>query len=217
MGFPDCGVFFYLCRGEVREDSNLESNNSLCEDLKENEDIKPQSSGVLRSKGPKRPDKPLYVPRAARERLPVQNSQSPLGACERSNAVPENSLTHCLISVATENTLATEQKSDSTFKDRIAEYVDNPSELHPDDTEDIWVEESCKISSLTLEDSEMENGYLSNVPYSSQTEDTNLDSEADDLTEEVYQQIKYFVDHVHACLQLQIVVCYTSVLRSRYI
>lgn len=188
-------------RGEVREDSNLESNNSLCEDLKENEDIKPQSSGVLRSKGPKRPDKPLYVPRAARERLPVQNSQSPLGACERSNAVPENSLTHCLISVATENTLATEQKSDSTFKDRIAEYVDNPSELHPDDTEDIWVEESCKISSLTLEDSEMENGYLSNVPYSSQTEDTNLDSEADDLTEEIKVHLKdgvaVSIVHVH--------------------
>ncbi|KAG7229741.1 hypothetical protein INR49_012537 [Caranx melampygus] len=65
-------------RGEIEEDSDLESNNSLCEEplrIKEEMDsfAKPKSSIPSRSRGPKRPDKPLYMPRAARERL-SQNS-----------------------------------------------------------------------------------------------------------------------------------------------
>lgn len=39
---------------------------------------KPKTSNQARHRGSKRPDKPLYMPRAVRERLSLQNAQQPL-------------------------------------------------------------------------------------------------------------------------------------------
>lgn len=72
----------FSCRAEVEEDGDCESNNGLCEErLKCREEMdgngRPKSSIPSRSRAPKRPDKPLYMPRAARDRLSLQNSQGP--------------------------------------------------------------------------------------------------------------------------------------------
>uniref|UniRef100_A0A3Q0SPE2 R3H domain and coiled-coil containing 1 n=1 Tax=Amphilophus citrinellus TaxID=61819 RepID=A0A3Q0SPE2_AMPCI len=48
--------------------------------------IKPRPTVPPRSRAPKRPDKPLYMPRAARERLSLQNSQGPTVGSELSNS-----------------------------------------------------------------------------------------------------------------------------------
>lgn len=68
-------------RGEVEEVSDLEGNNGLDEEpLKSREkNVKTKSSNPSRNRGPKRPDKPLYMPKAARERLSVQNSEGHSG------------------------------------------------------------------------------------------------------------------------------------------
>ncbi|KAK5934331.1 hypothetical protein CgunFtcFv8_014738 [Champsocephalus gunnari] len=84
-------------RAEVEEDQDLEGNNSFCEEpLRSREELdgnaKPKSSVPSRSRGPKRPDKPLYMPRAARERLSLRNSPGPSG--EQGSPGPVS--THCL-------------------------------------------------------------------------------------------------------------------------
>lgn len=58
-----------------------ESDGSVLEELTNSEELTagPKTSNQAHHRGPKRPDKPLYVPRAARERLSLQNSQQPAG------------------------------------------------------------------------------------------------------------------------------------------
>ena len=95
----------FFCRAEVEEDGDLESNNSFYEEPlrsrgKEEAEgnAKPKSSIVSRGRGPKRPDKPLYMPRAARERLSLQNSQGPSGDQELPS--PASSSHSCISSSA---------------------------------------------------------------------------------------------------------------------
>lgn len=72
-------------RAEVEDDIELLNNSLYEEPLRRSGreeiegNVKPKSSILSRSRGPKRPDKPLYMPRAARERLSLQNTQGPLG------------------------------------------------------------------------------------------------------------------------------------------
>ncbi|XP_034095460.1 R3H and coiled-coil domain-containing protein 1 [Gymnodraco acuticeps] len=88
-------------RAEVEEDQDLEGNNSFCEEpLRSREELdgnaKPKSSVPSRSRGPKRPDKPLYMPRAARERLSLRNSPGPSG--EQGSPGPVSSSCSCISS-----------------------------------------------------------------------------------------------------------------------
>ncbi|XP_034540743.1 R3H and coiled-coil domain-containing protein 1 isoform X2 [Notolabrus celidotus] len=69
-------VCYSELRGAVEEDSDLESNNSPSE---MQSDVKPKPSITPRGRGPRRPDKPLYMPRAARQRLSLQNPLGPSG------------------------------------------------------------------------------------------------------------------------------------------
>lgn len=53
---------------------------------------KPKTSNQAHHRGPKRPDKPLYVPRAVRERLSSQNSQQPPGDKILTSPAPDSCL-----------------------------------------------------------------------------------------------------------------------------
>lgn len=74
-------MFVFSCRFEGDEEKDLESNDGFCDDPprkgcgEDESRAKAKSSIPSRSRGPKRPDKPLYVPRAARERRSHEGSQ----------------------------------------------------------------------------------------------------------------------------------------------
>ncbi|KAM3877932.1 R3H and coiled-coil domain-containing protein 1-like [Diretmus argenteus] len=143
-------VCYSELRGEVEEDSDLESNNSLCEELPKPRSrrvaervSKPKSSTSLRNRGPKRPDKPLYMPRAARERLSFQNVPAPIkgpeslspGSCSCSCIISTCS-DSCSCSDTTENTMSSftsDQESLHSAADSICDGGTNSSPRCPED------------------------------------------------------------------------------------
>lgn len=67
-------------RAESDEDGDLESDSCVSEEPRGNRavrkfEMKAKPLTQSQSRAPKRPDQPFYMPRAARERLPQQNSQ----------------------------------------------------------------------------------------------------------------------------------------------
>lgn len=194
-------MLLFVCRGEVEEDSDLEINNSLCEEPPRSREemegnAKPKSSISSRSRGPKRPDKPLYMPRAARERLSLQNTQRPSGdqelpspASTSCNCI-SNSSDSCSCSETIENT-----KASSTFKreslPNAADGILDSSVLCPQEQKqnlvlrlhEDWDQTVTCFTDMTLEEDVKEEEDLASVPCSAETEDTITDT--DDLTEEV--------------------------------
>uniref|UniRef100_H2UUH4 R3H domain-containing protein n=1 Tax=Takifugu rubripes TaxID=31033 RepID=H2UUH4_TAKRU len=67
------------CRRVVVCYADLSFVFSKCVKRKHEEKViaKPKTSNQARHRGSKRPDKPLYMPRAVRERLSLQNAQQP--------------------------------------------------------------------------------------------------------------------------------------------
>lgn len=209
-------------RGEIgEEDSDLEGNNSLCEELPRSKvemegNAKPKSLISSRTRGPKRPDMPLYMPRAARERLTLQNSQRPSGDQElpspasSSCSCISSSSDSCSCSETTENT-----KPSSTFKQESlpssADGIFDRSVLCPqekkqnlvlrlhDDEPLVWDQTVTCFTDMTLEGDVKEEEDLTSVSRSTHTEDTITDT--DDLTEEIKTHLKEAVtvsiEHVH--------------------
>ncbi|KAM7422167.1 hypothetical protein PAMA_010305 [Pampus argenteus] len=185
-------------RGEVEEDSDLEGNNSVCEEPPRSRqetgvNAKPKSS---RSRGPKRPDKPLYMPRASRERLNLQNSQRPPEDQDLPNPA-------CIGSSSDSETTEI-TKSSSTFKQEstpsAADGVFDSSVLCPQEQKEnlvlrlheaeaqAWDQTVTCFTDMTLEEDVKEEKDLAGVSCSAQTEDTITDT--DDLTEEIKTHLK---------------------------
>ncbi|XP_071350620.1 R3H and coiled-coil domain-containing protein 1 isoform X2 [Trachinotus anak] len=212
-------------RGEIEEDSDLESNNSFCEGtLRSREEMdgfaKPISSIPSRSRGPKRPDKPLYMPRAARERLSSQNSQGHTAHKEKPS--PASSSCCCIScssdscscyenSENTNSSSASRQESLPCVMDGIINHISNSSARCPQDerqklvlrlheTEPVVVDHtvSC-FADMTLEEDVKGKEDFASVPYSSQIEDVSTGT--DDVTEEIKAHLKeavsFSIEHVH--------------------
>ncbi|XP_075870340.1 R3H and coiled-coil domain-containing protein 1 isoform X2 [Nelusetta ayraudi] len=68
-------------RAHVEEDSDPEINSNVCEEPQRSNGRKqkahPRAKSSSQHRAAKRPDKPLYMPRAARERLSLQNLPEP--------------------------------------------------------------------------------------------------------------------------------------------
>ncbi|KAM3621945.1 uncharacterized protein V6R79_018169 [Siganus canaliculatus] len=105
-------------RGDAKENTDLESEQGWYEEPQRNgsrketeANSKPKSAVQSRMRGPKRPDKPLYMPRAARERHSLQGSQEPLGDTK--------TLSNSFISDSPDSYLCPEstETSSSTFRD----------------------------------------------------------------------------------------------------
>lgn len=150
---------------------------------------RPKSSILSRSRGPKRPDKPLYMPRAARERLSVPNSQEPSGEQELSS--PASSSYSCISSSSdscscpetTENT-----KSSSTTRHEclpgvtdctLNHVADSPvlcrqaPTLHEAEPQD-WDQSVSSFADMTLEEDEKDKEFLSSVPSRDLTDEVSL-------------------------------------------
>ncbi|KAF7668586.1 hypothetical protein LDENG_00002000 [Lucifuga dentata] len=212
-------VCYSELRGEVEEDSDLESNSNLCEESLRGSgelvsDSKPKSSDSSRKRGPKRPDKPLYMPRAARERLSLQNPRGPSGGLNLSSlassscSCSSSSADSCSCSDTAENTNSSTSNQESLHNvpNSIFDHVPNSSPLCPQDEKQDLVPRQHEAESLasdqtalTSEEDENEKEDLAGVPHSPQREDTNTDT--DDFMEEIKAHLKdsiaFSVEHVH--------------------
>lgn len=201
-------------RGEVEEDSDWEANNSLCEEpLRCREEMggnaMPKSSIPSRSRGPKRPDKPLYMPRAARERLSLQNSQGPsedLGLpspASSSCSCISSSSDSCFCPETTEKTKsssASRQECLPSVAECILNHVADSSALCPEEEKQklvltlheaepiVWEQTVSCFTDMTLEEDEKGK------------EDVCTDV-VDDVTEEIKAHLKenvtVSIQHVH--------------------
>uniref|UniRef100_A0A8C4GFG6 R3H domain-containing protein n=1 Tax=Dicentrarchus labrax TaxID=13489 RepID=A0A8C4GFG6_DICLA len=152
-------------------------------------DAKPKSSNVSRSRGPKRPDKPLYMPRAARERLSLQNSQGPSGDQElpspasSSYSCISSSSESCSYPETTENTKSSStsgQESDPSVVDGVLNHVAESPALCPEglmlhEAESlVWDETVSCFAEMTLEEDEKDKEDLASVACSDVTEEVSL-------------------------------------------
>ncbi|XP_060898150.1 R3H and coiled-coil domain-containing protein 1 [Labrus mixtus] len=161
-----------VCYSELRlegeEESDPEGNTSPCE---MESTLKTKHSSTPRSKASKRPDKPLYMPRAVRKRLSLQNSQIPSG--DQELPVPASSSYSCISSSpdscsrpeTTENTMssptASQETAPSASSDSNLSHVSDSSELCPQilqtphDAEPlVWGQTVACFADMTLEEDE---------------------------------------------------------------
>lgn len=179
-----------------------ESHDSLCEQPLRNreetggDNAKPKSSISSRGRGPKRPDKPLYMPRAARERLSLQSSQDPSG--EHGLPGPASSSfisTSCDSSFCTETAEKTSttsrQECPLSVAEGISHHAGDSSAICPQEEEEklltvdedeplVWQKTMSSFNDMTLEEDE------------TGKEDECTDS--DDVTEEVCLLFFFFLN-----------------------
>ncbi|XP_037345718.2 R3H and coiled-coil domain-containing protein 1 [Pungitius pungitius] len=198
-----------VCHSEIRrvdeQASDWESSNSsLCEHPLRNreetggDNTKPKSSISSRGRGPKRPDKPLYMPRAARERLSLQNPQDPSGDL----GLPGPASSSCsFISTSCDSSFCTETAEKTSTTPRqdcplsVAEcfphHAADCSAICPQEDDDKlllavdeaeprgWQQTISSFNDLTLEEDE--------------TGKEDVCADSDDVTEEIKAHLKELV------------------------
>ncbi|XP_008293002.1 R3H and coiled-coil domain-containing protein 1 isoform X2 [Stegastes partitus] len=200
-------------RGEIEDDSDLESNSSLCEENVSSSGetvgrVKPPPSIPSRSRGPKRPDKPLYMPRAARERLSLQNSQGPT-ACHSGSPISTSS-DCCSCPETTESKKCESRSGQGSFShvaDGVLDTSTDSSALCPqgekqnlelsehDGEAVVWDQIQSCFANMIVKDE----GDPDVVANSAPTEDLSADTE--DVIEEIKAHLKeavaFSIEHAH--------------------
>nr|XP_046240331.1 R3H and coiled-coil domain-containing protein 1 [Scatophagus argus]XP_046240332.1 R3H and coiled-coil domain-containing protein 1 [Scatophagus argus] len=212
-------VCYSELRSEEDEAIDLEINNSLCEEpLKsrcrgEECNVKSKSSIASRSRGRKRPDQPLYMPRAARERLSLQNSQGPPGDQELRSPVSSSCISSssdsCSCPANTENTKSSSSSTSTqdclpSGTDRVLSSVADSPVLCPQgltllEAEPQVLDQSvASFSDMTLEDDDKDKDYLASLP-------------CEDVTEEIKAHLKealtVSIEHAHGDYSMYVNVC----------
>uniref|UniRef100_A0A671TIP3 R3H domain-containing protein n=1 Tax=Sparus aurata TaxID=8175 RepID=A0A671TIP3_SPAAU len=136
-----------------------------------------------RSRGPKRPDKPLYMPRAARDRLSLQNSHGPSdhelpSPVSTSNSCMSSS-DSCYCPETTENTKTTSrQERLPSVTDAIPNHVGDIAEVCPQGLHEaepsVCDETTSCFADMTLEDDENDEEDLGSVSFRTLTEEVSL-------------------------------------------
>lgn len=171
---------YFFCRDDDDEeegDVDPEKNYSLCEDPTTSKDGKEKLSGKPKPSnqachaGPKRPDKPLYMPRAVRERLSLQNSQQHSGdKAVTSPAAGSESFTP--ESFTPETTETAKSPDPATQERRLS--ADGPA-LGPGDAEpEAWEQPLLSLAHMTLGNDEKDKEFLPSVSCTDLTEEVNL-------------------------------------------
>lgn len=205
-------IFFFFCRGEMEDDSDFsENNNSLCEEIpRSREEMEKLTTRKClipsRNRAPKRPDKPLYMPRAARERLSLQNSQEPttykeLSSSPSSSCISSSNDCHsCCDTTDTKDSSSTpRQDSQSIVSDRVLNHTAEISVNCPQEEKQklllglreaeplVWDQTVSSFTDMTLEDYETDKEYPATGLCSAQSEDMTTDTA--DISEEVSKHI----------------------------
>lgn len=178
-----CGLF--LCRGEVEEDRKAMENSD-----------EHKYSILSRNRASKRPDKPLYMPRAVRQRLSLQNackSAANEESCPPSSGVSSSSesRSYCDTTDATNPSSTCRQGSQPSAVDSILSLTAEMSIQCPLEGDQVRDQSVSCFSDVTLDSYEKDREHDATVPCNGQTEDSTLD--ATDLSEEVSKDILYFI------------------------
>ncbi|XP_072238684.1 R3H and coiled-coil domain-containing protein 1 [Leuresthes tenuis] len=212
-----------VCHPELRgesegEDSDFENNSFSCEEFPSERagmesNIKPKPSIPSRSRGAKRPDKPLYMPRAARERLSLQSSQSPAANTDSTTSAPcssnsTSSPATCCPSPETAETTTCSSSPVVSVADGVTDTSANGSAPCPQEKTQMlalrsqeseghaWEQTRCCFAEMNLEDERQD---LSGVQCVVQTDDTT--TATDDVTELIRAHLKQVetvsIEHVH--------------------
>lgn len=182
-----------VCHSELRdeeeEDIDPETNSSRYEEplsSRSREELggghaKRKPAIASRSRGPKRPDKPLYMPRAARDRLSLQNSHRPSGDHELPSPVASSiscisSSDSCYCPETTENTKTTSrQESLPSVTDAIPNHVGDSPEVCPQGLHEaepsVCDETTSCFADMTLEEDENDEEDLDSVAFRNLTEE----------------------------------------------
>uniref|UniRef100_A0A3B3U681 R3H and coiled-coil domain-containing protein 1-like n=1 Tax=Poecilia latipinna TaxID=48699 RepID=A0A3B3U681_9TELE len=189
-------------RAESEEDSDVETSNCLSEErpgsrVVKEPDVKATPSAPSQSRTPKRPDQPLYLPRAVRKRLSLQDSQ---GSAANKDIKSSAQCCRSSLSESCSCPKATEQKvcsassaQEACAADGVTGVPESGSQLCPqeqtqksalglDESEAVIWDQSLSFAEMRLEEAEGEN--LNNV----QAEDTSTDT--DDVTEQIKMHLK---------------------------
>lgn len=164
--------------------------------------VTPKFSIPSRNRPAKKPDKPLYMPRVARERLSLQNSEGTMAYTEMSSPASgsgfssssDNSFYHeptdttnmSSTSRPESHLSVTESVHNNTTDSSACYSQDERKELVPRLHEAepfVWDETVSCFSELTLEDNEKDEEYLAAGRCSAQTEDMGTGTA--DVSEEV--------------------------------
>ncbi|CAJ1051548.1 R3H and coiled-coil domain-containing protein 1 isoform X1 [Xyrichtys novacula] len=157
-------VCYSELRDEVEKDSDLESNNTQSET--EN-DLKPKTSVPPRSRGPKRPDKPLYMPRAVRQRLSLQKPQGPsedqevhsqaTSSCSSISSLSDS----CSRPETTENIKSSSTSGQETIPNSVPRHDPDSSEFYPETPQTlhgteplVWDQTVSCLADMSLEEDE---------------------------------------------------------------
>ncbi|KAM9408952.1 R3H and coiled-coil domain-containing protein 1 isoform 1-T2 [Pholidichthys leucotaenia] len=201
----------FVLRGELNEDSDLDSS-SLCEEPlsckgKVEGNVKPKLSTSTRSRGPKRPDQPLYMPRVVRERLSLQNSQPTtvekelLSTAGCNNSFIDNSSdgSSCPESKESTHYSSTSDKNLDPFTDSSA--VCSQEEKHKiglyEDEEIVWDQDQFCCADVTKEEGEKDNEDHAHMPYSVQMDDGDIDDVAEDIKLHLKGGVSVSIEHAH--------------------
>ncbi|XP_029948170.1 R3H and coiled-coil domain-containing protein 1 isoform X2 [Salarias fasciatus] len=211
-------VCYSELRGEMEEDSDLEGSNS-------HEEHKPPVAS--RRRRPKRPDKPLYMPRAARKRLTLQKSQAntedqqlPSSAHCSTDSLCNNSSDSCSCPEATGITASSGRQevfpgladgvpdsSEDRLKRCTQEQEDTVIQGLQEDEGLAREQMTASLNEMTLEEDEKDD-----APDVGHTDDTSTDTE--DVVEEIKSFLKetasVFIEHVNSDYSHYEVVCISS-------
>ncbi|XP_047438260.1 R3H and coiled-coil domain-containing protein 1 [Mugil cephalus] len=190
-------------RGEVEEDSDLEGNNSVCEEpsstkVEVESNAKSKPSVPPRSRTPKRPDKPLYMPRAARQRLSLQADQEPPSSVCCSGSSVNSSCPETTEDASRRGSEGNvlDPSSDSSTLCPLEEKQN--LELRLQEDEALVLEQTqCSFANMTVEEDEKEREDAGDVPLSPQTEDADTEDETEEIKAHLKEAVTFSIEHVH--------------------
>lgn len=155
----------------------------MTKDRKHEEEIiaKPKTSNQAHHRGPKRPDKPLYMPRAMRERLSLQNSQKPPGVKNLTSPAADSCICTSSEPFMPETTEKAKSSSTATQEcllnaaECVYKYLDDTPAFGPGEANsEAWEPPLLSLAHMTLGNDEKDKEFLPSVSCPDLTEEVNL-------------------------------------------
>lgn len=206
-------VCYSEIRGEIEENSDLEGSHE-----------EPKPPAATRHRRPRRPDKPLYMPRAARQRLSAQNShtdaadrQSPSSAHCDANSTCENPPDSCSCPEVSRS--SSRQEASPQLADGVLVQSGDDSKLwtQEQDTTGLGLQED---EGLVLEQIEASNARMTlkedekddagDVVHTDDTSSTDTDDVVEEIKAFLKEEVAVSIEHVHQDYSPYEIVCISS-------
>lgn len=166
-------------------DEDPESNSSFWEEPatskdRKHEEAKPKAANQAHHRGPKRPDKPLYMPRAVRERLSLQNSRQSPGDDILTSPAADSCICRSSEPLVPETTERTESPPAATQErlpgaaECVHTYLSDSPAFGPGEADSgAWESPLLSLAHLTLGNDEKDKEFLPSASCADVTEEVN--------------------------------------------